>query len=68
MAVVYIGKFERAVVDRAVEWYEAKKLAEQNAGQPVNWEDVNLAELEDAVKMLLEERTHIAFVWGRHKA
>ncbi len=49
-----MDELERNVVARAKEWYLAKLDAEENAGQPVNWEYNNLEELEKAIKALVE--------------
>jgi hypothetical protein len=45
---------ESNVLTRAKEWYLAKKAAEENAGQPVNWCSFNLDRLEEAVSELIK--------------
>ena len=49
-----MNDLEHNVIERAKEWYLAKLDAEEKAGQPVNWADFNLTELENAIETLIE--------------
>ena len=49
-----MNSYESNVLERAQEWYIAELVAEQNAGQPVNWADYNLDVLREAVKEMVE--------------
>jgi hypothetical protein len=50
---------ETAVLERAKEWYVAKRAAEQNAGQPVNWTDHTFEALEIAIKNFVDEEEFV---------
>jgi len=65
MPRIYISDLERAVIDRAMDWYVAKQAAQSNAGQPVNWENFNLAKLESALQELSAERAKLLLAYGR---
>ena len=62
-------ELELHVIQKAVEWFHAKRAAEENAGQPVNWESFNLDELEKAVAKLVEvtpSPEELSLAYGRH--
>lgn len=67
---IYMTETQLDVVRKAKEWYLAKREAERTAGQPVNWEDSNLVELEKSIELMIEEDAKIAtdrsLIYGRH--
>ena len=46
---------EQEVIERAKEWFIAKRAAEESAGQPVNWESYNRARLDEAIQFMTED-------------
>lgn len=58
-----MNEFEQQVLERAKEWFYARKSAE--AGDPINWADFNADSLEEAVGALIEaeqQETILVFI------